>query len=165
MRINNYTDYSLRVLIHAAAKHPALVTVQDVANAFRISKNHLMKVVNELARAGFLLTVRGCNGGFTLARPAREISVGDVVRFAERDSVLVECFDPEHNACIITPVCKLKFLLGDAQEAFYAVLDRRTVADLYERPEAILQHLGISKKGELSKAASRPLKSRLQRTA
>ena len=144
MHINSYTDYSLRVLIHAAAKSPALVTVQEVANAFRISKNHLMKVINELARAGFLTTVRGRNGGFTLARPATEIRVGDVVRFAEKGSVLVECFDPANNHCVITPVCKLKFDLHEAQEAFYAVLDRRSIADLFPSPEAILHHLGAA---------------------
>jgi Rrf2 family transcriptional regulator, nitric oxide-sensitive transcriptional repressor len=144
MRINAYTDYSLRVLIHAAAKAPHLVTIQEVANAFRVSKNHLMKVINELSRAGFLATVRGRNGGFTLARPASQIRVGDIVRLGEKGSVLVECFDPEHNQCVITPVCKLKFDLHDAEQAFYAVLDQRTIADLFERPEAILHHLGAS---------------------
>ena len=144
MRINTYTDYALRILIHAAAKSPALVTNQEVANAFRISKNHLMKVTNELSKAGFLATVRGRSGGFTLARPASEIRVGEVVRFAEKGSVLVECFDPGHNRCIITPACNLKFYLLDAVEAFYGVLDRRTVADLFEHPEAVLHHLGAA---------------------
>ena len=143
MRINTYTDYSLRVLIHAAAKHPTRTTIQEVADAFAISKNHLMKVINELARAGYLETQRGRSGGFTLAKPANRIKVGEVVRFAEQDSVLVECFDPLNNRCAITPACHLKFHLHEALEAFYAVLDRYTVADLYDQREAVLRHLGL----------------------
>lgn len=142
MHITFYTDYSLRVLIHAAAKSPALVTIDEVAGAFRVSKNHLMKVIHNLSRAGFLATSRGRNGGFTLARPANRIRVGDVVRLTEQGSPLVECFDPANNTCIITPACKLKFILHDAQEAFYGVLARRTIADLFISPEAILHHLG-----------------------
>jgi Rrf2 family transcriptional regulator, nitric oxide-sensitive transcriptional repressor len=143
MRINTYTDYSLRVLIHAAAKYPVLATVQEVADAFAISRNHLMKVISELARAGYLKTQRGRTGGFTLARPANRLKIGEIVRFCERDSVLVECFDPVSNRCAITPACRLKFHLHEALEAFYAVLDRYTVADLYDRPEAVLRHLGL----------------------
>jgi Rrf2 family transcriptional regulator, nitric oxide-sensitive transcriptional repressor len=142
MHITSYTDYSLRVLIHAAAKSPALVTIDEVAGAFRVSRNHLVKVIHGLAKAGFLSTTRGRNGGFTLARPAREIRVSEVVRLTEQGKPLVECFDPEHNTCIITPACKLKFILHDAEQAFYDVLSQRTIADLFISPEAILHHLG-----------------------
>ena len=142
MRIQTYTDYALRVLIHAAAKHPKLVTIQEVANAFRISRNHLMKITNELANAGYLATTRGRGGGFTLARPANAIRIGEVVRFAEQGSPLVECFDPVNNHCVITPACRLKTYLGDAQESFYAVLDGYTVADLFASPRSILRLLG-----------------------
>ena len=106
MRINTYTDYALRVLMHAAVRHPALVTIQEVATSFGISRNHLTKVIHKLAQAGFLETQRGRGGGFTLAKPAAKIRVGDVVRFGEADSVLVECFDPIRNTCVVTPFCR-----------------------------------------------------------
>jgi len=141
MRMTAYTDYALRVLIHAAAKSPRLVTINEAANAFRLSKNHLMKIINDLAKAGYLATVRGRNGGFTLARPADEICVGEVIRFAERDSVLVECFDPKNNRCVITPACRLQYDLYEAQEAFYERLNQRSVADLFETPAAVLRAL------------------------
>lgn len=143
MRINAYTDYSLRVLIHAAAIYPQRTTVQEVADAYGISKNHLMKVINELGRGGYIETQRGRAGGFALSRPPERIKVGEVVRFAEKDNVLVECFDAISNKCVITPACKLKFHLHEAIQAFYASLDRYTVADLYDKPEAILRHLGL----------------------
>jgi Rrf2 family nitric oxide-sensitive transcriptional repressor len=136
-----YTDYALRLLIHAAAKAPALVTITEAANAFRLSKNHLMKIINDLARAGYVATIRGRNGGFTLGKPANEICVGEVVRFAERGSVLAECFDAKNNKCVITPACRLQYDLYEAQEAFYARLDRRSIADLFESPEAVLKAL------------------------
>ncbi len=142
MRINTYTDYALRVLMHAAVRHPALVTIQEVATSFGISRNHLTKVIHKLAQAGFLETQRGRGGGFTLAKPAAKIRVGDVVRFGEADSVLVECFDPIRNTCVVTPVCKLKHQLHEALQAFYAVLDQYTVADLYHSREGVLRHLG-----------------------
>lgn len=143
MRINAYTDYSLRVLIHAAAIYPGRVTVQEVADAYGISKNHLMKVTNELGRGGYIITQRGRSGGFALSRPPERIKVGEVVRFAEKDNVLIECFDAINNRCVITPACNLKFHLHEAIQAFYASLDRYTVADLYDKPETILRHLGL----------------------
>jgi Rrf2 family transcriptional regulator, nitric oxide-sensitive transcriptional repressor len=141
MRLTAYTDYALRLLIHAAAKAPALVTITEAANAFRLSKNHLMKIINDLARAGYVATVRGRHGGFTLAKPASEIHVGDVIRFAERDAVLVECFDRVNNRCVITPACRLKDDLYQAQENFYTELNRRSVADLFESPKTVLKAL------------------------
>lgn len=144
MRINTYTDYALRVLMHAAVRQPKLVTIQEVAKSFGISRNHLTKVIHEMARAGFLETQRGRSGGFTLARAPAKIRIGDVVRFGEADAVLVECFDPIRNNCVVTPVCKLKHQLHEAQQAFYAVLDQYTVADLYHSPEGVLRHLGLA---------------------
>ena len=144
MRISTFTDYSLRVLMHAAVRAPERVTIQEVAEAFDISRHHLTKVINELARAGFLETTRGRSGGFTLAKPANRIVIGEVVRFSEADSPLVECFDPLSNRCAVTPACRLKHQLGEAMEAFYAVLDRYTVADIYTSKDDVLRHLGLS---------------------
>lgn len=143
MRINTYTDYALRVLMHAAARSPQLVTIQEVATSFGISRNHLTKVIHELARAGFLETQRGRSGGFTLARPAIKIRIGDVVRFGEAEIPLVECFDPIRNACVVTPICKIKHQLHEALQAFYAVLDKYTLADAAQSRDGVLRHLGL----------------------
>ena len=144
MRITSFTDYSFRVLIHTAIRHPQRVTIDEVANSFGISRNHLVKVIHGLSQAGFLATQRGRNGGFVLAKPAERIRVGDVVRFGEDGQPLVECFDSITNTCAITPVCKLKFMLSEAQSGFYAVLDRYTIADICAKPEPLLRRLGLS---------------------
>ena len=144
MRISTFTDYSLRVLIQAALRHPARVTIDEVTNAYGISRNHLIKVINELGRAGFIVTQRGRSGGFTLARPAERISIADVVKFGEEGQPMVECFDAARNACVITPACKLKGMLAEAQRAFFGVLGKYTIADACARPEALLRHLGLT---------------------
>lgn len=144
MRLSVFTDYSLRVLIQAAIRHPNKVTIDEVANAYGISRNHLIKVINELGRAGFLVTQRGRTGGFTLARPAERIFIGDVVKFGEEGQPLVECFDPERNKCVITPACKLKGMIAEAKRAFFDVLGKYTIADACAKPEALLRHLGLT---------------------
>lgn len=131
MRLTMYTDFSLRILIYLGSKEPGtLSTVQEISNAYNISKNHLMKVTFELGKAGFIHTVRGRNGGIQLAEKPENINVGTVVRKMEDDFHLVECFDPEHNRCPITPVCGLRGVLGQALHAYLAVLDGYTLEDL-----------------------------------
>lgn len=144
MRLSVFTDYSLRVLIQAAIRHPNKVTIDEVANAYGISRNHLIKVINELGRAGFLVTQRGRTGGFTLARPAERIFISEVVKFGEEGQPLVECFDPERNKCVITPACKLKGMIAEAKRAFFDVLGKYTIADACAKPEALLRHLGLT---------------------
>jgi len=144
MRISVFTDYSLRVLIQAALRHPNRVTIDEVAKAYGISRNHLIKVINELGRAGFLITQRGRSGGFTLARSADRISIAEVVKFGEEGQPMVECFDLENNACVITPACRLKGILGEARRAFFDILGRYTIADVCAKPEALLRHLGLT---------------------
>ena len=144
MRITTFTDYSLRVLIQAALRHPQKITVDEVAAAYGISRNHLIKIVHELGRAGFIATQRGRSGGFTLARPANRISIADVVKFGESGHPVLECFDPANNACVITPACRLKGIFAKAMSAFYAALDQHTLADVMIRPDALLRHLGLS---------------------
>ncbi len=143
MHINSFTDYALRVLIQAALRAPERVTIDEVATAYGISRNHLIKVINELGRAGFLTTHRGRSGGFTLARPADRIRIGEVVRFGET-APLCECFDVANNACVITPACKLKGMLAEALRAFMQTLDKYTVADICAKPEPLLRHLGLT---------------------
>jgi Rrf2 family nitric oxide-sensitive transcriptional repressor len=134
MRLTLYTDYSLRLLMHCAVRQGALVTIQEVADTFGISKNHLMKVAFELGRKGYLETVRGRGGGLKLARPAAKIGLGQVVRDVEQDFTIVECFDEKNNGCRITGPCRLRGALSRALKAYLAVLDEYTLADLTENP-------------------------------
>jgi Rrf2 family nitric oxide-sensitive transcriptional repressor len=131
MKLTTFTDYSLRVLIYVAAAPGRRATIAEIARAFGISENHLVKVVHLLGREGILLNTRGRGGGLALARPAKEISVGAIVRLAEGGDYPAECFR-EDNHCSIAPVCRLAGVLEQALAAFYAVLDRQTVADLVQ---------------------------------
>ena len=130
MRLAEYTDYTLRVLMYCAARPQQLVTIGELADHHRVSKNHLMKIVNDLARQGILETTRGRGGGLRLMRDAGQIRVGDVVRASETDFRLVECFDPESNQCTLSPSCRLKGLFSDALKAYLKELDGMTLAEL-----------------------------------
>ena len=129
MKLTTFTDYSLRVLIYVATAPEGRATIAEVAQAFDISENHLVKVVHLLGREGILLNTRGRGGGLALARPAREINVGAVVRLTEGGDYPAECFT-EDNHCSIAPVCRLAGVLDEALRAFYGVLDHYTLADL-----------------------------------
>lgn len=137
MRLTFYSDYSLRLLMYAALKPGALVTIQEVAEAYGISKNHLTKVAFDLGRAGFVETVRGRSGGLKLARKPEEIGLGDVLRVTENNSVMVECFNPKTNSCVISAPCRLKGVLARALKAYFAVLDEYTLADLTDKHPAL----------------------------
>ncbi|HKB58945.1 MAG TPA: Rrf2 family transcriptional regulator [Gallionellaceae bacterium] len=130
MRLTLYTDYSLRVLIYLALQPDKLVTISELADFYRISRNHLVKVVHELGLSGYIHTTRGKHGGMRLARPAEQIVVGEVVRRTEPDFDLLECLNPETDHCVITNVCKLKSVLTTARDTFLGELDRYTLADL-----------------------------------
>ncbi|RKQ72329.1 Rrf2 family transcriptional regulator [Oceanibaculum indicum] len=136
MRLTVHTDYALRMLIHLGLLEGRTGTIDAVAEAYGISRNHLMKVAHRLGREGFVETIRGRGGGLRLARPATEIRIGDVVRATEEDFALVECFPPLSRACAITPACTLRHVFAEALDAYFAVLDRSTLADLLEnRPQ------------------------------
>ena len=137
MRLTAFTDYSLRVLIYLAARPAQRATIAEIAAAYDIKQNHLTKVVHFLARQGWLATVRGRGGGLQLARPALDIAVGAVVRQTEGADLPAECFDDVGNTCPITRVCALKQVLHEAADAFHAVLDGYTLADLVQRPRAL----------------------------
>lgn len=132
MRLTQWTDYTLRVLMYCAATDGRAlpVTINEVADGYGISRSHLMKIVQELSAQGLLETTRGRGGGMRLMRPASEINIGAVVRATETDFNLVECFDPETNRCRLSSHCRLKSVLGRAMQAYLAELDRVTLADL-----------------------------------
>ena len=133
MQLTLFSDLALRVLMFTQAAGDRLVTIDEIVEAYSISRTHLTKVVNALTRAGYLTAVRGRSGGLRLAMPADRIVLGDVVRTTEPDFALVECFSTG-NQCVITNCCKLQGVLDEALHAFLGVLDRKTLASIALKP-------------------------------
>ena len=129
MRLTAFTEFGLRALMRMASDTDRAWNTGEIADEFGISRHHLTKTMAALANAGIVETRRGGGGGAKLARPAAEIQIGRVVRVLERDQALVECFQPSGNACVITPVCRLKGYLSLAEKAFLEALDNYTLAD------------------------------------
>jgi len=144
MRLTIYTDYTLRALIYLGVHlhTDRRSTIGDIATAYGISENHLMKVVHHLAKQGYVETTRGKGGGMRLARAPEQISLGDVVRSSEEDLALVECFQPGNRNCPIHTTCALRGVLNDALRAFLDVLDRHTLADLVQPHTPLADLLG-----------------------
>jgi Rrf2 family nitric oxide-sensitive transcriptional repressor len=136
MRLTLHTDYSLRVLIHVAVADGKLTTISQIAESFDISKQHLMKVVNDLSLMGYLDTVRGRGGGIRLRGSPRAINIGQVVRQTEDNLHVIGCLG-ERGYCRIERVCVLRGVLHDATQAFLAVLDGYTLADLIKPHRAL----------------------------
>lgn len=134
MRLTHFSDYALRVLMYAAARGENLITIEETAKLYGISRAHLMKVANQLTRAGYLKAIRGRSGGLALAKRPDAISLGDVLRATEPDFALVECFTDD-NRCLITPRCRLRGALREALAAFVGTLDSYTLADLILSPK------------------------------
>ncbi len=132
MRLTRHTDFAMRVLFHLGVNADRSVPISEIARTYRISHNHLVKVVHELVKDGFLVSTRGRSGGIALARPAAEIALGDVIRRTERDFSLVDCV-----GCAIAPVCALPRPLREATRAFFDVLDRYTLADILANSRGI----------------------------
>lgn len=144
MRLTLSTDYALRTLMYVGAKGGRLATIAEIAAIFAVSKAHLMKIVNKLARLGYLETVRGKSGGVRLGRPPEEIVVGDVVRHTEDELAVMGCFS-DTGFCRLDGCCVLKDALRAAISAFLATLDRYTLAELLA-PKATLAHrLGLGR--------------------
>lgn len=144
MKLTQFTDYSLRVLIYLATEPDRRATIAEIANTFAISEHHLVKVVHFLGKQGWIDTVRGRGGGILLARPASAISVGKVVRDTEGVARPAECFSHDGGDCALDGVCRLKGVLGEAVRAFYGVLDRYTLADITANRHSLVKVLRIA---------------------
>ena len=145
MRLTLSTDYALRLLMLLGLEPDRLVTIEEVADRFQISKNHLMKVAYELGQAGYLETVRGRSGGLRLGKAPEQIVVGEVVRTMEPDFAVVEC-ESSTGSCKITPWCVLRSAMREAVQAFLAKLDKYTLADLLRPRSRLRQLLGVDQK-------------------
>ena len=137
MQLTRHTDYSLRVLIYLGTHPGRLATVTEIADVYDISRNHLVKVVNGLAKKGYIQTFRGQHGGMRLAKAPEEISLGDLVRKTEQ-FLLVECFDQETDTCPITAACVIKGVLETAQERFLETLDGYSLADVLKNSPRLI---------------------------
>ena len=132
MRLTTQTDFALRVLLFAGCADQS-ITINTIAQAFGISKEHLRKVVHTLAQLGYLHTTQGRSGGITLGMPANKINIADVVRHFESD-IMVECFDKATNTCPILGMCGLKHALAKAQQSFIDTLAQYYLSDMIANP-------------------------------
>ena len=140
MRLTIYTDYALRLMMYLAVKGDELATIAEIADSYGISKAHLMKVAHQLGVAGYVETVRGRKGGLRLAKPAKSIGLGEIVRYAEPDMAIIDCLKPIDAPCVIKRCCVLRGALEKAGLAFLEVLDGYTLEDLAQ-PRARLRNL------------------------
>jgi Rrf2 family nitric oxide-sensitive transcriptional repressor len=153
MRLSAFTDYSLRLLMYLAAEPGRRATIAEVAQAFGISEHHLGKVAHGLGRGGWLANARGKGGGLALAVPAAQIGIGAVVRYTERGDLPAGCFGDPAGSCPIDSGCALRGALADAVEAFYAVLDRSTLADLTRQPQLRSQLVQLATRAGIARTA------------
>ena len=137
MKLTTFTDYSLRVLIYLAADPRHRATIAEISNSFSIKENHLTKVVHFLGKQGWVTTVRGKGGGLLLAKAPKDICIGQVVRDTEGAAIPAECFSTEESNCPIVHCCRLQGVLAEAVDAFHAVLDGYTLADLTRNRQAL----------------------------
>lgn len=147
MRLTTYTDYTLRVLIYLTLKYRTgdKATIPEMAQAYGISRNHLMKIVHDLSQRGFIETIRGRSGGTVLARPPETISVGEIVRSAEEGFALVECHvEGQESNCAVWQACNLKRGFRRALDAFMMELDKMTLADAVTSTTVASSLLGVS---------------------
>jgi Rrf2 family nitric oxide-sensitive transcriptional repressor len=147
MKLTAYSNYALRSLQLAALKAPDLIRVDDVVRVHGLARPHIVKIVHELGRAGYLSTQRGRGGGFRLARPPEDIVIGDVIRLTEGPLDLVECFNPGTNTCPLIGICKLSRALQKATQAFMAILDDLTLADIASNRGELLTRIAPIEEG------------------
>jgi Rrf2 family protein len=130
MRLTQQTTYSIQTLMYCAMNQAGPSRIRDIARAYRISELHLFKIMHVLVSSGLIETLRGRNGGIRLARPAEQISLGQVVRAAEVTLQLNECVTVEGHACPLGDTCGLGPALCRALAAFMEVLDGISIAEV-----------------------------------
>ncbi|CAE6712080.1 HTH-type transcriptional repressor NsrR [Paraburkholderia nemoris] len=144
MRLTDFTDYTLRALMYLAIRDDRLATIEEIADAYQISKHHTSKIIQRLSSVGWIETVRGRHGGVRLAQHTRSLTVGAIVRETEHDFVLASCQASDgREPCSIVQHCRLKDILYAAKEAFLADLDRCTLAELATPTEPLAQEFGV----------------------
>jgi Rrf2 family nitric oxide-sensitive transcriptional repressor len=144
MRLTVYSDYALRLMMYLGLNGERLSTISEIADAYQISRAHLMKITHELGQKGLVDTVRGRQGGMRLGRAADAITVGEIVRACEPDFDLVPCFErSDVMVCAIQPACVLRRALAAAAKAFLDTLDGYTLADLVQPKMPLRELLGL----------------------
>ena len=143
MRLTQWTDYTLRVLMYCATyqSREQPVTITEIADHHHISRAHLTKIVQELGIQGLLLTTRGRGGGIRLQQSAQQIRIGDVIRNTETDFQMVECFNPQTNQCSLSQHCRLKSVLRTATQSYLDALDGVTLADLVAPVDVVMHRV------------------------
>ena len=149
MRLTRYSDYAMRVLIHLSAHNERLGSIGEISRVYGISQNHLMKVVHDLGKAGFIITVRGRNGGIRLARPPEQINLGEVIRHTEQDFELADC-----GNCIIMPACGLTSVLDEAVRAFLRVFESYTLADAMQNKRRLARLFELRTVSQITREAA-----------
>lgn len=144
MHLSTFTDYTLRVLMYLAVAQDRLATISELATAYGVSQNHLMKVVHQLSRSGLVESVRGKGGGIKLAHRPDEIRLGGVIRASEGNAPIVECFSAEKKGCRIAPACRLNRILAQAFDGLFQALDAYTLADLTSNDQELAALMQIS---------------------
>lgn len=140
MKLTIQSDIALRILIYLGSHADRSASVAEISRVYDLSQHHVAKVAHLLCRNGLVQTRRGKTGGYLLTRDPKEINVGAVIRLAEPDFQLLACFQKETDRCRISRVCRLKTILVEARDAFLAVLDGYTLADLL-KPRGALREL------------------------
>lgn len=141
MKLTQYSDLGLRLLIYLAHRHGEPATIQEVSGRFGVSKNHMVKISHQLTKAGLIESIRGRNGGVRLARPPESVTVEEALRATEDNFDLVECLGGTQNRCVISGVCKLSTVLDEARAAFFAVLREVSLADLVKNGKVLEKYL------------------------
>lgn len=142
MQLTQFTDYALRTLIYIAVKKDTC-TITEIAEAFKISRNHLVKIVHKLGQLGYLQTIRGKKGGIHLSLAPSDINLGQLIQKIEPHFHLVECLDRKNGTCCIIPVCKLKHILEQAKYDFLNTLSQYTLADIIENKGQLAAYLKL----------------------
>jgi Rrf2 family nitric oxide-sensitive transcriptional repressor len=141
MRLTQFTDYSLRVLIYLALRPEERATIDQLTNAYDVSRHHIRSVVHNLSKLGYIDSTQGKGGGITLALEPAQISIREIVENTENDFYIVECFNPDGSACPIEPLCVLKQALSEASKSFLQTLEGYTIEDLVRNKKEQLSGL------------------------